>query len=102
VDHGARHLAGLAVAQYRRPVVPDEGPLAFWLGALGIKLFGWLLGDVLAARVGTMAVFLLGVLSLWYATFNLGRRRMRSRCGWPSAASPNRTTSAARWPTPPS
>ena len=54
---------------------PDEGPLAFWLGALGIKLFGWLLGDVLAARVGTIAVFLLGVLSLWYATFNLGRRQ---------------------------
>jgi 4-amino-4-deoxy-L-arabinose transferase-like glycosyltransferase len=54
---------------------PDEGPLAFWLGALGIKLFGWLLGDVMAARVGTIAVFLLGVLSLWYATFNLGRRQ---------------------------
>jgi 4-amino-4-deoxy-L-arabinose transferase-like glycosyltransferase len=54
---------------------PDEGPLAFWLGALGIKLFGWLLGDVMAAKVGTIAVFLLGVLSLWYATFNLGRRQ---------------------------
>src|SRR3954471_24984910 len=24
----------------------DEGPLAFWLGALGIKLTGWLMGDV--------------------------------------------------------
>jgi 4-amino-4-deoxy-L-arabinose transferase-like glycosyltransferase len=56
-------------------VMPDEGPLAFWLGALGIKLFGWLLGDVLAARVGTVAIFLTGVLSLWYATFNLGRRQ---------------------------
>ncbi|MFA9219291.1 MAG: ArnT family glycosyltransferase, partial [Sphingomonadaceae bacterium] len=56
-------------------LMPDEGPLAFWLGALGIKLFGWLLGDVLAARVGTIAIFLLGVLSLWYATFNLGRRQ---------------------------
>ncbi|TFW21525.1 ArnT family glycosyltransferase [Duganella callida] len=54
---------------------PDEGPLAFWLGALGIKLFGWLLGEVLAARVGTIGVFVLGVLSLWYATFNLGRRQ---------------------------
>ena len=61
------NVAGLAV--------PDEGPLAFWIGALGIKLFGWLLGDVLAARVGTVAIFLLGVLSLWYATFNLGRRQ---------------------------
>ena len=54
---------------------PDEGPLAFWIGALGIKLFGWLLGDVLAARMGTIAIFLLGVLSLWYTTFNLGRRQ---------------------------
>jgi 4-amino-4-deoxy-L-arabinose transferase-like glycosyltransferase len=54
---------------------PEEGPLAFWLGAIGIKLFGWLLGDVLAARVGTVGIFLLGVLSLWYATFNLGRRQ---------------------------
>ncbi|MBV8122646.1 MAG: glycosyltransferase family 39 protein, partial [Paucibacter sp.] len=55
--------------------MPDEGPLAFWLGALGIKLFGWLLGDVLGARVATVGAFLLGVLSLWYATFNLGRRQ---------------------------
>jgi 4-amino-4-deoxy-L-arabinose transferase-like glycosyltransferase len=54
---------------------PDEGPLAFWIGALGIKLFGWLMGDVMAARVGTIGVFLLGVLSLWYATFHLGRRQ---------------------------
>ena len=54
---------------------PEEGPLAFWLGAAGVKLFGWLLGDVLAARVGTVGIFLLGVLSLWYATFNLGRRQ---------------------------
>jgi 4-amino-4-deoxy-L-arabinose transferase-like glycosyltransferase len=61
------NVAGLAM--------PDEGPLAFWIGALGIKLFGWLLGDVLAARVGTVAIFLTGVLSLWYATFNLGRRQ---------------------------
>jgi 4-amino-4-deoxy-L-arabinose transferase-like glycosyltransferase len=61
------NVAGLAM--------PDEGPLAFWIGALGIKLSGWLLGDVLGARVGTVAIFLLGVLSLWYATFNLGRRQ---------------------------
>jgi 4-amino-4-deoxy-L-arabinose transferase-like glycosyltransferase len=35
------NIAGLSVT--------DEGPLAFWLGALGIKLFGWLTGDVLGA-----------------------------------------------------
>jgi len=55
--------------------MPDEGPLAFWLGAACIKLFSWLLGDVLAARVSTIFVFLLGVLSLWYVTFALGRRQ---------------------------
>ncbi|QBE64341.1 ArnT family glycosyltransferase [Pseudoduganella lutea] len=54
--------------------MPEEGPLMFWLGALCIKLFGGLFGDVLAARIATIGVFLLGVLSLWYTTFNLGRR----------------------------
>ena len=61
------NIAGLSM--------PDEGPLAFWIGALGMKLFGWLLGDVMAARVGTVAIFLIGVSSLWFATFNLGRRQ---------------------------
>jgi 4-amino-4-deoxy-L-arabinose transferase-like glycosyltransferase len=60
------NIAGLSVT--------EEGPLAFWLGALGIKLFGWAMGDVLGARVATLAIFLLGAMSLWYATFNLGRR----------------------------
>jgi 4-amino-4-deoxy-L-arabinose transferase-like glycosyltransferase len=52
----------------------EEGPLAFWLGALCIKLFGWLLGDVLAARMSTIGMFVLGTLSLWYTAFHLGRR----------------------------
>jgi 4-amino-4-deoxy-L-arabinose transferase-like glycosyltransferase len=52
----------------------EEGPLAFWLGALGIKLTGWAVGDVMGARVATLGIFLLGAMSLWYATFNLGRR----------------------------
>jgi 4-amino-4-deoxy-L-arabinose transferase-like glycosyltransferase len=60
------NIAGLAV--------PDEGPLAFWLGALCIKLFGWLLGDVMAARVSTIGIFVIGALSVWYASFHLGRR----------------------------
>jgi 4-amino-4-deoxy-L-arabinose transferase-like glycosyltransferase len=60
------NIAGLSVT--------EEGPLAFWLGALGIKLTGWALGDVLGARVATLGIFLLGTMSLWYATFNLGRR----------------------------
>jgi 4-amino-4-deoxy-L-arabinose transferase-like glycosyltransferase len=60
------NIAGLAA--------PEEGPLAFWLGALCIKLFGWLLGDVLAARVSTIGIFVAGTLSLWYTAFHLGRR----------------------------
>ena len=53
---------------------PEEGPLAFWLGALCIKLFGWILGDVLAARVSTIGIFVMGAMSLWYTAFHLGRR----------------------------
>jgi 4-amino-4-deoxy-L-arabinose transferase-like glycosyltransferase len=60
------NIAGLPVA--------DEGPLSFWFGALCIKLFGWLLGDVLAARVSTIGIFVTGALSVWYTTFHLGRR----------------------------
>lgn len=52
----------------------DEGPLAFWLGALCIRLFGWLLGDVMAARVSTIGIFVIGALSVWYTAFHLGRR----------------------------
>ncbi|MES2126896.1 MAG: glycosyltransferase [Pseudomonadota bacterium] len=51
-----------------------EGPLAFWLGAACIKLFGWLVGDLMAARLSTIGIFVGGALSLWYVTFHLGRR----------------------------
>ncbi|UVW28338.1 glycosyltransferase family 39 protein [Massilia sp. H6] len=60
------NIAGLAASQ--------EGPLAFWLGALCIKLFGPILGDVLAARVSTIGIFVTGAMSLWYTAFHLGRR----------------------------
>lgn len=60
------NIAGLAM--------PDQGPLAFWLGAIGIKLFGWLVGDPLAARISTAIAFLVGSTSVWYATYLLGRR----------------------------
>ncbi|CAN5166333.1 hypothetical protein BH11PSE11_BH11PSE11_18170 [soil metagenome] len=60
------HIAGLPMAQ--------EGPLAYWLGALCIQAFGWLLGDAMAARIAPFGFFLLGALSVWYATFLLGRR----------------------------
>ncbi len=70
--HGGLHdyllpnIAGLPV--------PDEGPLAFWLGALCIKLFGWLVGDPMAARISTIGIFVLGTVSVWYTAFHLGRR----------------------------
>ena len=54
--------------------MPEKGPLTFWIGALCIKLFGWLIGDALASRISTVLFFLLGSLSVWYATFLLGRR----------------------------
>lgn len=66
-DWLAPNIAGLTVAD-------AGGPLAFWVGALCIKLFGWLLGDVMAARVSTIAAFMLGTISVWYTAFHLGRR----------------------------
>jgi 4-amino-4-deoxy-L-arabinose transferase-like glycosyltransferase len=60
------HIAGLPM--------PDEGPLAFWIGAVCIRLFGWLLGDALAARISTIVFFLIGAMSVWYGTYRLGRR----------------------------
>lgn len=60
------HIAGLPMA--------DKGPLAFWIGAACIKLFGGMLGDVLAARIATIAFFLLGCFAVWYTTYLLGRR----------------------------
>lgn len=65
-DWLAPNVAGLPM--------PQEGPLAFWLGALCIKLFGPLIGDVLASRVAAIGFFLLGALSVWYATYLMGRR----------------------------
>ncbi|MDE2429947.1 MAG: glycosyltransferase [Burkholderiales bacterium] len=60
------HIVGLPMA--------EEGPLAFWLGALCIKLFGGLIGEPMAARLVTGLFFLLGSISVWYATYLLGRR----------------------------
>lgn len=65
-DWLAPHIVGLPM--------PQEGPLAYWIGALCIKLFGWLLGDALAARLATVFFFLLGSIAVWYGTYVLGRR----------------------------
>jgi len=66
MDWLAPNIAGMAM--------PAESPLAYWFGAICIKLFGWLLGDPLAARISTVGCFLIGSLSIWYATYLLGRR----------------------------
>ncbi|PRC92095.1 ArnT family glycosyltransferase [Solimicrobium silvestre] len=61
------HIVGLPM--------PEEGPLSFWIGALCIKLFGWLIGDDAAARFSSVLFFALGAASVWYATYVLGRRQ---------------------------
>jgi len=65
-DWLAPHIVGLSM--------PGEGPLAYWIGAVCIKLFGWLLGDALAARMATVLFFLLGSFAVWYGAYLLGRR----------------------------
>lgn len=54
--------------------VTQDGPLAFWIGAVCIKFFGWAFGEPMAARIATIAFFLMGALSVWYAAYLLGRR----------------------------
>ena len=54
--------------------MPDKGPLAYWIGAICIQIFGGVLGDPLAARLSTGIFFILGSVSVWYATYLLGRR----------------------------
>lgn len=54
--------------------MPEEGPLAFWIGALCIKLFSWIMDEALAARISTILFFLIGALAVWYGTYLLGRR----------------------------
>ena len=41
--------------------MPNEAPLAFWIGALLIKLLGWLLTDAVAARISILVFFAIGV-----------------------------------------
>lgn len=55
-------------------VMPTEGPLAHWIGALMIVLFGWATGDALAARLAVLVFFAIGAASVWRAAFVLGRR----------------------------
>jgi 4-amino-4-deoxy-L-arabinose transferase-like glycosyltransferase len=55
-------------------MMPGEAPLAFWVGAILIKLFGWLLTDAVAARISTLVFFAIGAAAVWRTAFVLGRR----------------------------
>lgn len=54
--------------------VGDIGPLAGWVGAIFVRLFGGWLGDALAARLTTVLWFAIGTASVWYAAYRLARR----------------------------
>lgn len=54
--------------------VVDEGPLAFWVGALMQYLCAPLLDAVSASRLTCLAWFALSGFSLWHATRRLARR----------------------------
>jgi 4-amino-4-deoxy-L-arabinose transferase-like glycosyltransferase len=54
--------------------MPNDGPLAFWVGAILIKLFGWVAGDALAARLSILVFFAIGAASVWRAAYVLGGR----------------------------
>jgi 4-amino-4-deoxy-L-arabinose transferase-like glycosyltransferase len=54
--------------------VAESGPLAYWVGAIFIKLFGAWLGDATAARMTTVLWFVIATSTIWYATYRLARR----------------------------
>jgi len=61
------NVAGLSMPKY--------GPLTFWVGAVCIRIFGWLTGAVSAARIATLLFFSLAAHSIWQTAFLLGRRK---------------------------
>ena len=55
-------------------LIATDGPLAFWVGAGSIELFGNSIGAIAAARLPTILWFFLATGALWYATLRLARR----------------------------
>jgi len=55
-------------------VVAADGPLAFWVGAASISMFGMAIGDIAAARLPTILWFFVATGALWYAMLRLARR----------------------------
>ncbi|MFM2398793.1 MAG: hypothetical protein RL341_950 [Pseudomonadota bacterium] len=70
------------------PVV-DEGPLTFWVSAILLKLFAPLIGEPLAARLGTAAFIFLAAASIWYATYILGRTKAAQPVQFMFGGAPN-------------
>ncbi len=54
--------------------ITDEGPLAFWAGALLQHALGSTLGDVAASRLTCLLWFALATVCIWHATWRLARR----------------------------
>lgn len=54
--------------------VADDGPLAYWVGAVSIRLLGPAIGEVAAARIPTVLWFFIGTAALWYGVLRLARR----------------------------
>ena len=54
--------------------VAEGGPLAWWVGAVFIRIFGAWLGDATAARLTTVLWFVLATSCVWYGTYRLARR----------------------------
>ncbi len=55
--------------------VVDHGPLATWLGALFIKLFGGWISPIVASRLTATIWFAIATAGIWYGTWYLARRR---------------------------
>ena len=50
------------------------GPLAYWFGAILIRLCGGLIGDTNAAAAANLFWYPLAILALWHAVYRLARR----------------------------
>ena len=71
---GAGDAAAWWLPSVSGQLVADEGPLAFWIGALFLHALGPWLGDVTSVRLTCTLWFLLAAAGVWYATYRLARR----------------------------
>ncbi|MBI0328244.1 glycosyltransferase family 39 protein [Burkholderia plantarii] len=54
--------------------VTSDGPLGYWLGALGIRVFGPWLDASNASRLATGVLFCVACAFVWFTAYLLGRR----------------------------